>query len=240
MIPSGWPQGLIHDPVCEERAKLNRTLKAWFAIFLLIAASAVGCNKQFISHGSSGSVEVLDEQIKNPWPIARPTVIYVSDFALDVEHLQTEQGIGGILPGRRLKRFVENLPHPTVNADPEQRAEKIVTEMNQSLIDSLMRKGFAAQGLTNLRSTALPVNGWLLQGVFTEVDEGNRLKRAVIGFGQGATKMDVQIGISDLTSANPLEPFIVFGTVKDPKKIPGAIVTMNPYVAAAKFVLAGC
>ncbi len=27
------------------------------------------------------------------------------------------------------------------------------------------------------------------------------------------------------------------GTVKDPKKMPGAVVTMNPYVAGAKFVL---
>ena len=74
-------------------------------------------------------------------------------------------------------------------------------------------------------------------GAFTEVDEGNRLKRAVIGFGQGSTQMTVQIGVSDLASKNPQAPFIIFGTIKDPSKLPGAVVTMNPYVAAAKFVM---
>jgi hypothetical protein len=29
----------------------------------------------------------------------------------------------------------------------------------------------------------------------------------------------------------------VFGTAKEPNRIPGAVVAMNPYVAAAKFVL---
>jgi len=93
-----------------------------------------------------------------------------------------------------------------------------------------------AQRLT-ASSKALPTEGWLVQGVFTEVDEGNRLKRAVIGFGQGATSMEIQVGVSDLASRQPRQPFILFGTVKDPGKMPGAIVTMNPYVAAAKFVM---
>jgi uncharacterized protein DUF4410 len=76
-----------------------------------------------------------------------------------------------------------------------------------------------------------------MQGYFTEVDEGNRLKRAGIGFGKGATSMDLQIAVTDLASPEPRAAFAVFGTAKDPNRIPGALVTMNPYVAAAKFVL---
>ena len=34
-----------------------------------------------------------------------------------------------------------------------------------------------------------------------------------------------------------LEPFVVFGTIKDPKKLPGAAITINPYIIAAKFVI---
>jgi hypothetical protein len=70
------------------------------------------------------------------------------------------------------------------------------------------------------------------------VDEGNRITRAVIGFGRGATTMDVQVRLSDLAGSDPRAPFAVFGTVKDPGMLPGAIVTLNPYVVAAKFVLA--
>jgi hypothetical protein len=58
-----------------------------------------------------------------------------------------------------------------------------------------------------------------VQGVFTEVDEGNRLKRAGIGFGKGATSMALQIAISDLAGSNPRAAFAVFGTAKDPNRI---------------------
>jgi hypothetical protein len=108
--------------------------------------------------------------------------------------------------------------------------------MSQSLIRNLRNKGFTAQRLSGPQAT-LPRDGWLLQGIFTEVDEGNRIKRAVIGFGRGATSMNVQVGVSNLASAQRQTPFILFGTVKDPKKVPGAAATMNPYVAAARFVM---
>jgi hypothetical protein len=49
--------------------------------------------------------------------------------------------------------------------------------------------------------------------------------------------MDLQVAISDLAGSDPRAAFAVFGTAKDPNRIPGALVTMNPYVAAAKFVL---
>ena len=106
--------------------------------------------------------------------------------------------------------------------------------MAESLTQALRTKGMTAE---RLRDQNLPREGWLVQGFFTEVDEGNRLKRAGIGFGKGATSMDLQIAISDLAGSDPRAAFAVFGTVQEPTRIPGALVTMNPYVAAAKFVL---
>ncbi len=109
--------------------------------------------------------------------------------------------------------------------------------MSESLIKSLRAKGLDAQRQPSGPQTELPHNGWLMQGIFTEVDQGNRIKRAVIGFGRGATKMGVQVGVSNLAGSQPRTPFIIFGTFKAPKKTPGAAVTINPYVAAAKFVM---
>ena len=77
---------------------------------------------------------------------------------------------------------------------------------------------------------------WLVSGEFLEVDEGNRAVRATIGFGKGATAMDVAVSVSDLEN-RPNEPFMVFGTAKTAGKMPGAVVTMNPFVAAGKFVM---
>lgn len=216
---------------------LKQNFRVWHVFLLSLAALAVGCQAHNPSHQALGAVEIRNEQVKGAWPVARPTMIYVSDFALDVAHFEADQGIGAELPGRLRGRLGQVLPHPLAKAEPEQQVEKIIAEMSRSLINGFKDKGFAAQHLSNIGSAPLPQGGWLLQGVFTEVDEGNRLKRATIGFGQGATQMEVQVSMHDLTSANPREPFIVFGTVIDPKKIPGAVITMNPYVAAAKFVL---
>jgi hypothetical protein len=106
--------------------------------------------------------------------------------------------------------------------------------MSESLQKNFNDAGIMAQRV--YLGNGLPKEGWLVKGVFTEVDEGGRLKRAGIGFGAGATNMEVQVSVIDL-AVNPDAPFIIFGTVKDPKQMPGAVVTLNPYVAAAKFVL---
>jgi hypothetical protein len=128
------------------------------------------------------------------------------------------------------------LPRVLAQENPADKARQIVETMAESMVQQLKAKGVQAQRLRN-PGNDLPPEGWLVQGAFTVVDQGNRLKRAAIGLGQGATHMDLQVGISDLASAEPRAAFAVFGTTKDPSLIPGAAVTKNPYVAAAKFVL---
>lgn len=201
---------------------------------MVCMASNTGCQSRGTdSRSLLGAVEIRDEQIKDTRPADLPGTVYVSDFTLEAQRIE---GDHGILPERRLGPIGQRLPNPLSPADPEARAREIVDTMSRSLVKRLRDKGFAARRLSGPQAT-MPRDGWLLQGIFTEVDEGNRIKRAVIGFGRGATRMNVQVGVSDLTSAEPQTPFIVFGTIKDPQKTPGAVATVNPYVAAAKFVM---
>ena len=143
-----------------------------------------------------------------------------------------DEGVRGALPGKLGQR----LPRRLAKDNPSERARQIVETTADSLVQALRANGMTAQRLRKTTGN-LPREGWLVQGYFTEVDEGNRLKRAAIGFGRGGTSMDLQIAISDLAGSDPRAAFAVFGTAKDPNRIPGALVTMNPYVAAAKFVL---
>jgi hypothetical protein len=84
----------------------------------------------------------------------------------------------------------------------------------------------------------LPPQGWLLRGVFTEVEQGNRLQRTIIGFGAGETEVEAVANLDDL-SRGPPPPFYDIDASADSRKLPGAIVMRNPYAAAAKFVMAG-
>ncbi len=200
----------------------------------ILLLSALGCQAGTDAYTRKvvGGVEVKGGESSAPLPRQAPRTIYVADFALDAEHYAGDEGVRGALPGRLGQR----VPRPLAKDNPAERARQIVDAMAEALVERLRAGGLAAERLRDT-TRELPREGWLLQGVFTEVGEGNRMKRALIGFGKGATSMDLQVGISDLGSAEARAPFALFGTAKDPSKIPGAVVTLNPYVAAAKFVL---
>lgn len=198
-----------------------------------------GCQSGSL-HKVTGAVALKQERQAGTLPTRAPSIVYVTEFELGAENFQADQRVHGLLPGLLRQRpafsLGENLPKPLGGGDPATKAREIVKEMSQALVKSLSEKGMPALPMESA-AAVLPREGWMVSGVFTEVDEGNRIKRAAIGFGRGATQMDVQVGVSDLAGQNPRAPFVLFGTGKDAGMIPGAVVTMNPYVAAARFVM---
>lgn len=221
--------GVVREP----SMRASRSILFWFCFAIsLVAGGAYWTVAESYAQKLLGGVEVKGEKTEGSLSQRLPGTIYVADFALDAENYVPDEGVRGVSPGRLGKR----LPRLLQKDNPAERARQIVETMADSLVQHLKAKGLQAQRLRNTAGD-LPREGWLVQGVFTELDEGNRLKRAGIGFGKGATSMDVQVGISDLAGSDPRAAFLLLGTVKDPSRIPGAVVTMNPYVAAAKFVL---
>jgi hypothetical protein len=83
----------------------------------------------------------------------------------------------------------------------------------------------------------LPREGWLLGGWFEQVQEGNRVEAATVGFGHGSSRVSIEVIVSDL-AGDPRQPFLVIGSENAQHNMPGGLVTMNPYAMAAKFVLA--
>jgi len=73
--------------------------------------------------------------------------------------------------------------------------------MSESLVQDLNENGISARRLAPGES--LPSTGWLVRGVFTEVQEGNRVRRAVIGFGAGKTELHVLVYLDDLANGAP-------------------------------------
>ncbi len=159
----------------------------------------------------------------------KETIVYVSDFELDAQNVQVDQGsaVGQNRPGlieRRSKREQK---------DPEAQAKKLVDTMSTSLVSDLQKAGYNAIRLTPGQTN--PTVGALVHGVFTEVDEGSRIHRAVIGFGSGEATMSLYVTLSDL--AHPNVPLYNSTDSSDSGKKPGAVITMNPYAAAIKFVM---
>jgi hypothetical protein len=71
-----------------------------------------------------------------------------------------------------------------------------------------------------------------------QVDEGNRLRRALIGFSSGAAKLRVVVWVSDLSNRSP-GPFYVLDTSTHSSRKPGAVFSLDPYVGIARFLTEG-
>jgi hypothetical protein len=76
----------------------------------------------------------------------------------------------------------------------------------------------------------------VVDGSFLLIDEGGRLLQTGIGFGAGASKVEIETELLDYSKAPPVQ-IMQIGSHSNPRRGPGAILMMNPYVAAAKFVM---
>ncbi len=159
----------------------------------------------------------------------KDTPIYVSDFDLDTQNVQVDQG--SAVSQRRPGIFER--PQKREQQDPQAQANMIVNTMATSIVSDLKKAGYNAQRLSS--DAAKPSTGIWVHGVFTQVDEGSRMQRAVIGFGAGDVKMQLYVTMSDL--AKPDKPLYEAASDATSGNKPGAVITMNPYVAAAKFVM---
>ncbi|HWI56377.1 MAG TPA: DUF4410 domain-containing protein [Bacillota bacterium] len=182
------------------------------------------------------SAKVTGEQEFAPGDTARPAIVYVADFDLGVQNIQNEEGPLASRPGP-LGQVGKRLAGDT--QDPEVRARKLVDLMANSIVQGLAKAGFTATRLAP--GKPLPAQGWLVRGVFTEVQEGNRLRRAMVGMGTGQTDLQVVTKLDDL-SQGPPKPLYELDTEASSGQAPGAaptIALMGPYGAAARFVMAG-
>lgn len=198
------------------------------AAALVLAASGCGSDQTAAREAVTGGVTVQHRGAPGPAPTAPSRLVYVEDFALDAERVETDEGL------RSRVAPLQRMPRLRRHESPAEKARQLVEAMGEGLVRHLAEEGFVASRLAP--GAVRPTQGWLIRGFFTEVSEGRRLQRAVIGFGKGATSMEVQVTVSDL-AGNPDAPFIVFGTVKDPSHLPGAVITLNPFVAAARFAV---
>jgi hypothetical protein len=179
---------------------------------------------------------------------ARPNVVYVMDFDLDADKIK--------LDPRRLRDqrhpglvFVNEVKHSLgLYKTPQEEAKDLTDLTANSVVEGLAKAGVEAHRIPS--GAALPREGWLVRGTFRQVDEGNRMRRA-LGAG-GQTDIQVAVVVDDL-SANPgRAPLLQLDTDTDAKsnklsgsgghahmKLTSAMGRMSVYSLALKYVLAG-
>ena len=162
-------------------------------------------------------------------PVTKPATIYVTAFELDAQDIKSEPGLlpepGTILPRPGILSRLRGGPK-----NPADQARELVNRMSESLVQDLIDNGISARRLA--AGESVPSAGWLVRGVFTEVQEGNRLRRAVIGFGVGKTELQVLVYLDDLANGAP-RPFAEFNTSADSGDKPGG----GKYASGVKYMM---
>jgi Domain of unknown function (DUF4410) len=182
------------------------------------------------------AVRVEEEREIRATPATPPAAVYVKDFDLRSGDFHAETGILPLAP------LTINGPAaliPRVLGVPEDntiRACELVNLMSSAIVADLRNDGLNATYLAP--GQTVPTQGWMVHGTFVQVDEGNRLRRALVGFGSGETKLRVLVWVSDLSNRSP-DPFYLLDSSSHSSRKPGAAFTFDPYVAAARFLTDG-
>ena len=172
-----------------------------------------------------------------------PRIIFVESFSMDQAAAQAATGESDSSEGGGGGR-----PHlfgmfrgGEQNTFLGHRKEEQYDETLQKL-PGILRKAL----ISNLQESIAPArNGdgvdldvshsWVITGQFLVVNPGNRAMQAGVGFGAGQSQVQIQAQVYTTRDLN--RPFLVFGSKGASGHMPGAVVMMNPYVAAAKFVM---
>jgi len=125
------------------------------------------------------------------------------------------------------------------DSTPEGQAQAIVNTMSNSIVSELQGKGFAA---VRIRNSSQPSSGWFVRGKFSTVDQGDRAVRTAIGFGAGATNLNVDV-IVDQVAGGKEKAILLFDTANQSGRGPSGLLmagtTKNPYAIAVKYALSG-
>jgi hypothetical protein len=181
-------------------------------IYVLLALAAFGCAGAQVTQQSSAA----------PVSATPPTAVVVYPFAVDPSDVTLNQSI--------FQRAYRNVSGENENAQQLDLAHQTAQNICVQVAADLTQKGIT----TTCLQRGVPPTGsnvLILDGQFTDISEGNRLRRMVIGLGAGASKVDTVVQVIQKTDQGSTE-IIDFSTSADSGYMPGAGVT-GPAGAAA-------
>lgn len=157
---------------------------------------------------------------------SRPEQVIVYNFAISEDEVKEGQGL---LAAKNLSVDTEAEREQAIGAN-------VADVLARDLASGLLELGMPTRRAK--RGTTIPENALLVDGYFVNVDEGNRARRLVIGFGAGASKVDTQVRVYQATGTGRRK-LLEFSTHADSGKMPGAAVTLGAGAAAQGGVTAG-
>ena len=155
--------------------------------------------------------------------LARPKRILLYDFAVSEQEVKEYQGIMRQQPNIKDASERERL-----------LAKDVKDALAEEVVDGLKPLGFVIERVG--RETKATGSDLVVDGQLLTIDEGNPLRRLVVGFGTGASLVESQVQLYQGQEGRKL---MEFTTQSDSGKMPGAAATLGVGAAAQGGVTAG-
>jgi hypothetical protein len=118
---------------------------------------------------------------------ARPDRIIIQDFAAQAGVVSLDSGISA--------RVVRAVGSASTDADQSETAGKVVAKLSDTLVKELNATGIPVAFGSATPSLAPTYTALVVSGNILSIDEGNRTRRNVVGFGVGASKVTAKVDV---------------------------------------------
>ena len=181
-------------------------------ISLSLAVALAGC---------AGAAATTQSQ-SAPVSSNRPSQVVVYPFSVDPSDVTLNQSF--------VQRAYRSVSGENESASELQLAHDTAQKVCLQVVTALQAKGWSS----TCQNRGTPIAGdnvLFVDGEFTDINEGNRLRRTVIGFGAGASTLDTSVQMYQRTNQGARQ-VLEFTTHADSGTMPGAVL-MAPVGAAA-------
>jgi uncharacterized protein DUF4410 len=198
---------------------MKKDIGMCMVLALLATIATMGCAKTVVkSEYESATLQ-----------LQRPSEIFVYPFAVTRQQVTENQSV--------FQGAINEFQGKTTDQNEGEIAEEVQTVAADELVEGIQNLGLPAKKVS--RNTPMPKGGVGITGQFLDVDEGNRARRLVIGFGSGQSKVDIRVqlygfGIDPSVKQPEIAAtkLLEFETHADSGSMPGAAVTAGGGAAA--------
>ncbi|HYL06868.1 MAG TPA: DUF4410 domain-containing protein [Thermoanaerobaculia bacterium] len=175
-------------------------------------------------------VEVLAKYQGDALP--KPDKVLIDDFTVPASVISVDESPAAKV--HRPKRQVQG----AAAGSPEAVAQQVRASFAKALLSELQHASVPAERAAGGDAQA-PPHTLLVQGEFTAVNEGNKTKRVLIGFGKGASDVQAHVTVSLATEEPQPTVLLEFNVKSQSGKKPGAAATVGAGAATLGTVSAG-
>jgi hypothetical protein len=152
-----------------------------------------------------------------PMSPQRPTTVYVYPFAVSMQDVTLNQGF--------FQKTYRSLTSSGMGGDQgeQQLAQETADDLASAIVSELQELGFTATQIPRGQQVA-GNNILIVDGQFTAINQGNKLRRMVIGLGVGQSTLDTQVQVYQMVAGNA-QQIMNFNTSANSGSMPGAAFT---------------